>query len=482
MPPLSQRLFALFAIVPVLVSAVFCAPVRAEPKHAIAMHGEPAYPPDFTHFDYANPDAPKGGSMTVANVGSFDSLNPFIVKGTAPVALRVNNYVFERLLTRSYDEPFTLYGLLAETVETPDDRSWVRFTLRPEARFSDGTPVTVDDVVFSLEALRDEGRPNYGSSYSKVTKIERDGERTVTFHFDGSGDREIPLIIGLMPILPKHIYGDGRISQASLDIPIGSGPYLVDSVDPGASVTFKLDPNYWGKDLAVNAGHYNFGTMKVEYYRDTNTMFEAFKKGLYQMQAEGDPTRWATSYDFPAVKDGRVVKESFPTGLPKGMAAFVFNTRRPIFSDANVRNALIELFDFEWINKNLYYDLYQRTESYFDGSDLSSSGIAASDAERGLLGDGVQSMPAATLDGTFKLPVSDGSGRNRKNLRAALALFEKAGYTLKGGKLVNGQTGAPFTFEILVSNRDQERLALSYAQGLKRAGIEGSIRRIDAAQ
>ncbi len=455
---------------------------KAEPMHGIAMHGEPAYPADFTHFSYVNPDAPKGGAITVATLGSFDSLNPFIVKGTAPIALRVNNYVFERLLARSFDEPFALYGLLAESVETPEDRSFVRFTLRPEAKFSDGQPVTVDDVIFSLETLRAEGRPNYRSSYAKVARIEREGERTVVFHFDDSGDREIPLIMGLMPILPKHIYGDGRITEASLDVPIGSGPYLVDSVDPGASVTFKLDDDYWGKDLAVNRGHYNFETLKIEYYRDNNTMFEAFKKGLYQFHNEGDPTRWSTGYDFPAANDGRVVKETFKTGLPKGMGALVFNTRRPVFSDIRVRQALIRLFDFEWINKNLYYSLFARTQSYFHGSSLSSHGVPANELERQMLGDTIDDLPEDIVDGSFALPKTDGSGRNRRALRAALALFEEAGYTLQDGKLVKSETGDPFTFEILVSSRDQERLALSYSKSLERAGIDVSIRLVDAAQ
>lgn len=465
-----------------IAACAFAGPSPAEPMHGISMHGEPAYPADFTHFRYVNPDAPKGGGMTVAMLGSFDSLNPFIVKGTAPVSLRVNNYVFERLLARSFDEPFALYGLLAETVEVPDDRSFVRFVLRPEATFSDGTPVTVDDVIFSLETLRAEGRPNYRSSYAKVERIERDGERTVTFHFGAGGDREIPLIIGLMPILPKHVYGDGRIAEASLDIPIGSGPYLLDDVNPGSSITFRLDPNYWGKDLAVNRGHYNFETLKIEYYRDNNTMFEAFKKGLYQMQGEGDPTRWATGYEFPAVNDGRIVKETFETGLPKGMSGFVFNTRRPIFSDVRVRNALLQLFDFEWVNKNLYFGLFARTQSYFHGSSLSSHGMAASESELALLGDAAKVMPKAILDGTFKLPETNGSGRNRSQLRAALALFKEAGYTLRDGKLTNTETGEPFAFEILVSSRDQERLALSYSKSLERAGIDVSIRLVDSAQ
>lgn len=480
-PGLAARCLARFALTAAGILAL-AGTVAAEPMHGIAMHGDPAYAADFSHFDYVNPDAPKGGALTTAALGSFDSLNPFIVKGSAPVALRVNNLVFERLMARSYDEPFSLYGLIAETIETPEDRSYVRFRLRREATFSDGTPVTVDDVIFSLEALRDEGRPNFASSYGKVTRIERDDERTVTFHFADGSDREIPLIIGLMPVLPKHIYGDGRITEASLDTPIGSGPYVVDAVDPGTSVTLRRNPDYWGKDLAVNRGHYNFDALKLEYYRDNNTMFEAFKKGLYQFHNEGDPTRWATGYDFPAANDGRVKTEGFQTGLPKGMNGLVFNTRRPIFADVRVRQALISLFDFEWVNQNLYYGLFERTQSYFFGSSLSFVGNPASDAEKALLGDAVDRIPAEILDGTFKLPETDGSGRNRRQLRAALKLFAEAGYELRDGTLVNAETGEPFAFEMLTSSRDQERLALTYAKGLERAGITVAIRLVDAAQ
>lgn len=471
-------------VLAMLVLAFLLQPLAAfsEPEHAIAMHGEPLYPADFTHFDYVNPDAPIGGAITVALLGSFDSLNPFIVKGTAPIALRVNNYVFERLLTRSYDEPFSLYGLLAESVETPDDRSSVTFKLRETARFSDGAPVTVADIVFSLETLRDEGRPNYKASYEKVVRIEEHDAHAVTFHFADGSDREIPLIIGLMPILPKHIFGETGIADASLEKPVGSGPYLVDEVDPGTSLTFRRNPDYWGWGLAVNRGHYNFDKLRLEFYRDNNTMFEAFKKGLYQFHNEGDPTRWATGYTFPAIEDGRVVREEFETGLPKGMGGYVFNTRKPIFEDVRVRRALIQLLDFVWINSNLYFGLFERTQSYFFGSTLSSYGVAADDRELALLGNAASKIDPAVLDGSYQLPASDGSARNRKQVRAALKLFEEAGYGLDNGQMINLSNGTPFTFELLVASRDQERLALSYAKSLERAGISISIRLVDAAQ
>jgi peptide/nickel transport system substrate-binding protein len=452
----------------------------AEPAQGLAMHGEPREAAGFTHFPYANPDAPKGGRAAFAVQGSFDSLNPLIVKGVAAEGVR--EYVYESLLARAYDEPFSLYGLIAESVETPDDRSFVEFTLHPDAKFSDGTPITVADVMFSHALLKEHGRPNHRSYYKKVSKVVETGPNKVKFTFDGSGDREMPLIMGLMPVLPRHLIDPERFEKTTLAAPVGSGPYKVAKIDPGKSISFQRDPNYWGRDLPVNRGHYNFDEIKFDYYRDGGSMFEAFKSGLVRLRKEEDPTRWTEGYTFPALRDGRVVKEELPVETPAGMTALVFNTRRPIFADQRVREALIKLFDFEWVNRTLYHGQYARTESYFDRSDLSSDGRPADAAERALLAPFAGEVKPAIIDGTFSFPVSDGTGENREGRAEALRLLEAAGYRLTGGKLLNIATGEPFKFEILATTRAQERLLLTYARALKQVGIEARIRQIDSAQ
>jgi peptide/nickel transport system substrate-binding protein len=453
---------------------------QGEPAAGLAMHGEPLEPSGFTHFPYAKPEASKGGRITFAVQGSYDSLNPLIVRG-AP-ADGVRDYVYESLLARANDEPFTLYGLIAEDVETPPDRNYVEFTLNPRARFSDGMPITVADVIFSYALLRDHGRPNHRSYYKKVTKVEQTGERKVRFTFDASGDREMPLIMGLMPVLPKHLIDPDRFEKTTLFPPTGSGPYTIIKVDPGKSISFQRDPNYWGRDLPVNRGLYNFDEIRFEYYRDAGSMFEAFKSGLVRLRNEDDPTRWTEGYDFPAVRDGRVVKEELPVETPAGMSALVFNTRRALFADPRIRQALIKLFDFEWVNRTLYHGQYARTESYFARSDLSSHGRPADATERALLAPYASEVKPSIMDGTFAFPVSDGTGENRDGRREALTLLEQAGYQLKGGKLVNVATGEPFQFEILAATRTQERLLLTFASALKQVGIETRIRQVDSAQ
>jgi len=467
----------------VLIAFIFfpgIASVTAKPSHAIAMHGQPKYGADFTNFSYADPKAKRGGKISFATVGTFDSLNPLIIKGVS--ALGIRKHVYESLMARSYDEPFSLYGLIAKTIEVPDDRSWVSFTLRPEARFSDGTPITVDDVIFSLETLRDEGRPNHQFYYSKVVKIERSSSHIVKFIFSDESDRELPLILGLMPILPKHIYANRAFNVTSFDKPIGSGAYVVDKVIPGRKITYKRNPDYWASDLAVTKGRFNFDVISYDYYRDDTSAFEAFKSGLYDFRAEEDPTKWATAYDFKAVKDGRIVVEEFKTGVPSGLYGLTFNTRRAIFSDVRVRRAMTLLFDGPWINKNLYHGRYRRTQSYFGNSELSYKNQPASADELDVLAKAGVVIAPEFLNNTYTLPQSDGSGRNRQNLRKALRLFQQAGYLLKDGKLINKQTNKPFSFEVLVVNRDQERLVLSYATALKRAGIDARIRQVDTSQ
>jgi peptide/nickel transport system substrate-binding protein len=456
------------------------AAAAGEPRHAIAMHGEPALGPDFKAFAYVNPAAPKGGTLVQGALGTFDSLNPLIVKGVPAISLR--GYVVESLLARGYDEPFTLYGLLAETVETDAARSYVTFRLDPRARFSDGTAVTAEDVIFSWQLLRDHGRPNYRSYYVKVAKAAALDGRTVRFDLEGSDDRELPLILGLMPVLPKHAVNEERFEETTLKPIVGSGPYVIAQVDAGRSVTLRRNPDYWGRDLAVNRGQWNFDTLRFDYYRDINAQLEAFRRGLFDVRAETDPARWQTDYDFAAVRDHRVVKDALPTGLPKGTFAFVFNTRRPMFADARVREAISLLFDFEWMNKNFYYGRYRRSASYFADSELTAYQRPADARERDLLAPFADSVRPDILDGSWGLPVSNGSGRDRTILRRALALFAAAGYQLDGTELRDRATGRRLEFEILVTNRDQERLALAFSQSLKLAGIAAHIRMVDAVQ
>jgi peptide/nickel transport system substrate-binding protein len=452
-------------------------------RHAVAMHGEPALADGFAAFRYVNPEAPKGGRLVQGVLGTFDSLNPFIIKGLALPQLR--GLVFESLMARGYDEPFTLYGLLAQSIETDAERGYVTFTLDPRAIFSDGRPVTTDDVIFSWQLLRDHGRPNFRTYYVKVASATATAERTVRFDLSGSSDRELPLILGLMPILPQHATDPARFEETTLSTPVGSGPYRVTEADAGRSITLRHNPDYWGRELAVNRGFFNFDTLRYDFYRDANGHMEAFKAGLYDMRSEIDPGRWETAYDFPAVREGRVVKEEFPYGLPKVMTALVFNTRRAAFADMRVREALSLLLDFEWLNRTYFFGRYRRTASFFEDSELSARGRPADAAERALLAPYPDAVRQDVLAGTWSPPVSDGSGRDRDALRRALALFREAGYELSGTVLRRRAgigAGEPFGFEFLAAEKDQERLALAFAQNLRRAGIELRIRMVDAVQ
>jgi peptide/nickel transport system substrate-binding protein len=451
-----------------------------EARHAIAMHGAPAWPEGFTRLPYANPDAPKGGRLVQGVLGTFDSLNPFIVKGIAPPAIR--GYVVESLMARGYDEPFTLYGLIARGVETDAQRSYVTFYLDPAAKFSDGAPVTAEDVIFSWQLLRDKGRPNHRTYYAKVAKAEAIGEQAVRFDLSGSDDRELPLILGLMPVVAKHAVKPETFEETSFQPLLGTGPYLVGEVDPGKSVTLKRNPHYWGRDLAINRGLWNFDEIRLDFYREANSHLEAFKRGLYDFRIEHDPGRWQTAYDFPAMREGRVLKEALPTGVPKASSYYVFNTRRAVFSDIRVREAILLLFDFEWINHGYFFDLYRRSASYFDDSELSSHGRPADQRERALLAPFAGAVRSDVLDGAWSPPASDGSGRDRATLKRALALLAASGYELRGTELVERKSGRPLTFEILVTARDEERLALLFSQSLKRAGIAARVRLVDAVQ
>ncbi|MDK9697367.1 MAG: extracellular solute-binding protein [Siculibacillus sp.] len=468
-----------------VVAALLCGPAAAEPRPSIAMHGTPLLAADFAHFAYADPKAPKGGRITMGLQGTFDQLNPFVVKGNPAVGMREGSggsNVYESLMERSYDEPFTLYGLLAETIDVADDRRSVEFRLHPAARFSDRTPVTPEDVVFSLETLRDKGLPFMRSNYRDVVAAEKTGERSVRFRFADAENRELPLILGLMPILPAHAWKGREFEKTTLEPPIGSGPYVVTRAEPGSLLELTRDPDYWGRDLPVRRGLYNADVLRYEYYRDHNSLFEAFKKGLIDILAESDPARWSQKYDFPAVAEGRVVKEAFVTDLPKGMTGFVLNARRPVFSDVRVREALVRLYDFEWANKNLYFGLYRRQRGWFDGSELSFAAAPADDREKALLAPFPDAVRDDVLAGVWRPPVTDASGRDRAVLKSAFDLLAAAGWRTDAGRLVNTKTGEPLAFEILAATREHERLAIGYQRTLAALGIEARIRTVDAAQ
>lgn len=456
----------------------FSSLAMAEPKHGIAMLGEPALPPDFRSLPYASPDAPQGGQLRQAITGSFDSVNPFIIKGSPVTGVRT--YVFESLLGRNWNEAFSLYGLLAETIDVSDDRQTFTFRIRPEAKFSDGSPVTAADVVFSMETLRDKGRPNFKNSYSKITKVETPDEHTVTFHQE-AGDRELPLIVGLMPILPKKAWEGKDFAQTTLNPMVGSGPYVMDAIKAGETITYRRNKDYWGKDLAINKGLWNFDAVRFDYYRDANAAFEAFKSGLSDVRIETDPGRWNTGYDFPAAKQGKITLEKIEQKTPAPAAGFVFNTRRPLFADPRVREALTMAFDFEWANANLFNNAYRRTYGYYGGSELSSEGKPVDEAEKQVLGDAIKQLRPDFVDGSYRLPVSDGSGRDRKMLRKAVGLLAEAGWTVGDKGLVNAK-GEPFAFTIIVKDRDQEKIALHYQRTLAAIGITANVRIVDSAQ
>lgn len=463
-----------------IATAVLPTALRAEPVHGMAMHGLPALSPDFAHFPYADPKAPKGGTLVLGQGGTFDSLNPMIVKGVPAAGLR--DFVIESLMARSLDEPFSLYGLIAQRIELPDDRSSVTFHIDPRARFSDGAPVTADDVIFSHALLKDRGSPNVRLYYRKAVRVERLSSHAVRFVFADGADREMPLILGLMAVLPRHAVDPETFETTTLRPPIGSGPYRVAKVDAGRSISYQRNPDWWARDLPVMRGRFNFDEIRFEYYRDGTGLFEAFKTGHIHLRFEEDPGRWAEGYRIDAVKDGRIKLAEFDLQIPAGMAAFAFNTRRPVFADQRVRQALILLFDFEWANRNLYQSLYTRTQSYFERSTLSSHGRPADARELAILGNEAGRLKPEILAGTYAFPVSDSDGHNRANAEAAMRLLQSAGYALTGGRLVHTASRRQLSFEILTTTRGQERLLAVYAEALSRLGIRMELRQVDSAQ
>lgn len=444
--------------------------------HAIAMRGEPKYGPEFKHFDYVNPDAPKGGEMRLAVTGTYDSFNPYIIRGVAAAGIGA-----ETLTVASADEPFTRYGLIAESIEWPEDRSWVIFTLRPEARWHDGKPITVDDVIFSFETLKAKGAPIYRFYYRSIVKAEKVGKRRVKFTFNEPGNRELPLVAGEMPILPKH-YWEGRdFERTTLEPPLTSGPYRIVDFEAGRYAVVERVKNYWGKDLPVNVGQDNFDRIRYDYFRDDTVVRQALKAGVIDFRYENQAKAWALDYDVPAVREGWLIKEAVPEQRPTGMQAFAFNTRRVVFKDPKVRQALGYAFDFEWTNRVLFFDQYTRTESYFSNSELASRGLPTRE-ELAVLAPYREQVPREVFTNEYRAPVTDGSGWPRHNLAIAFKLLAEAGWVVRDMKLVNSKTGEQMRFEILLVSQAFERIVLPFIHNLSRLGIEARARLVDQSQ
>lgn len=447
-------------------------------SHGLALYGDLKYGPDFTHFDYTNPQAPKGGTVRYSAIGTFDTLNPFTLKGSSAAGLQS---CYDTLMTGALDEPATAYGLIAESVEIPADRSWVAFTLRKEARFNDGTPITPEDVIWTFDTLKTKGHPFYRSYYADVAKAEAVGERGVKFTFRSTENRELPQIVGELPILSKAYWASRDFEKTTLDVPLGSGPYKIETVDAGRSISYRRVPNYWGANLPVNRGRYNADVIRYDYYRDSTVALEAFKAGAYDIRPENVAKNWAIGYDGPALRAGLIKKVEIPNSLPSGMQGFGFNIRRPIFADRRVREALSYAFDFEWANKNLFYGAYTRTRSYFDNSELASTGLPSPD-ELKLLEPFRDELPPEVFTKAYEPPHTDGSGNIRDNLRTALGLLKEAGYSVKDEKLVSDKTGQQLQFEILLEQPEFERIVLPFTANLRRLGVAARVRTVDPAQ
>ncbi|MDS4042889.1 MAG: extracellular solute-binding protein [Candidatus Competibacter sp.] len=461
-----------------LVCALPATMAIGAPVHGIALHGQPKYGPDFKHFDYVDPNAPKGGEVRFAAIGGFDTFNPFNIKGQAAAGI---GQLFETLLTGGADEPFSEYGLIAESVEVPDDRGSVTFNLRLQAKFHDGTPITADDVLFSFETLKTKGTPLYRFYYANVAKVEKLGERQVKFTFSPGENRELPLIVGQMPVLSRKYWQDRDFGATTLEVPVGSGPYRIERFEPGRFIVYRRDENYWGKDLPVNRGFNNIDRLRYDYYRDVTVALEAFKSGAYDLRMENSAKQWATGYDFPALEKGLVKKETFSRQMPAGMQGFAFNLRRPLFQDPRVRQALAYAFDFEWSNRNLFYGQYTRTRSYFDNSELAAQGLPSPE-ELAVLEPLRKELPPEVFTTAYQPPTAGDDAQLRANFQKALQLLQEAGWVFRDRKLVSAKTGEPFRFELLIAEPTWERIALPFARNLERLGIEMNVRSVDSAQ
>jgi len=442
------------------------------------MHGEPKYPEDFKHFNYVNPLAPKGGDVKLAATGTFDSFNGFIIKGNPAAGLGL---IYDSLLTSSADEAFTEYGLLAETVETDAERTYVTFTLRKDAYWHDGKPITADDVIWTFNTLYEKGAPFYRFYYGSVAEAQKVDERTVKFTFKPGENRELPLILGQLNVLPKHYWEDRDFEATTQEPPLGSGPYKIDSFEAGRHVTYRRNPEYWGAKHPANVGLYNFDTIRYDYYRDATVQIEAFKGGEFDFRAENSSKAWATSYNIAEVDAGVIVKEELAHERAAGMQGFVFNTRRTKFQDPQVRRALSYVFDFEWSNANLFYGQYSRTHSFFDNSELAARGLPEGE-ELEILEQFRGRIPDEVFTTEYVPPSTDGSGRNRANLKVAVELLREAGWQIRDKKLTNVETGEVMTFEVLLVSPLFERIVNPMAKSLRRIGIDVSVRTVDAAQ
>tara|TARA_B100001123_G_scaffold382225_1_gene453224 strand:+ start:555 stop:2366 length:1812 start_codon:yes stop_codon:yes gene_type:complete len=450
---------------------------KLENAHAISMHGTPKYDESFTHFDYVNIEAPKKGNIKIHQIGSFDTLNNFILKGSPAVNL---SQVHDSLLVQSFDEPFTMYGLIAESITVPKDRSWVIFKIRKEAKFHDGSPIRVEDIIWTLNTLKNKGHPFFKFYYGNVKTAEKINNREVKFIFQGERNLELPLIIGQMKILSEKYWKD-KFEDVLLESPIGSGPYKVKNFKAGRTIEFERVDDYWGENLAVNKGRYNFEKIIIEYFRDATVALEAFKSGDYDFRQENQAKRWANAYNFKAIENGYVKKEEVKHEIPTGMQGFFLNTRKEIFKDRIVRKALNYAFDFEWTNKILFFNQYIRTNSFFSNSDLASSGLP-SENELKLLIPFKDQLPSEIFDTVYRNPINNGSGEVRENLIIADKLLYDAGWIIKDGKRINEKTGVALKFTILLVSPEFERIALPYARNLKKIGIEAKVRTVDSAQ
>ncbi len=449
-------------------------------RHGIAMHGEPKYPEGFSHFDYVNPEAPKGGTLRMAVVANgFDSFNPFVIRGVA--AAGINAYLYDTLLEPSSDEPFSAYGLIAESIETPEDRSYVTFNLREEARFQDGEPITAEDVKFSFDILTTKGHPFYRNYYADVTEVTIEGKRRIRFDFGETNNRELPLILGQLPVLPSHYWKDREFGENGMTPPVGSGPYRISNFDAGRSITFERVKDYWAEDLGVRKGRFNFDRIRYDYYKDDTVALESFRAGNYDFRVESSAKNWATAYTGNQFDSGRVITEAVEHSRPAGMQGFAMNTRRDVFSNPVVREALAYGFDFDWANKNLFYGQYTRTSSYFENSELASSGLPEG-RELEILEPYRDQLPEDVFTEEYQPPSTAGKGGLRENLRTALTMLRNAGYQVKDGTMVNQETGEPLAFEILLHQKTFERVVLPFKNNLAKLGIDVSVRLVDTNQ
>ena len=462
----------------VLIASIIAPLSVTAGQHGLSLHGDLKYGPDFSHFDYVNPDAPKGGSVRLSALGTFDNLNPYILRGTSPAGM---SDVFDTLTVQSADEPFSSYGLIAETIAVAEDNSWVRFTLRAEARFHDGEPITVDDVIWTFDTLQSEGHPQFRMYYSEVERAEKVGERAVKFHFTTTDNAELALILGQMPVLPRHYWADRDFTRTTTEPPLGSGPYRVTRVDSGRAIVYERVDDYWARDLPVNRGRFNFDSLRFDYYRDATVAVEAFKAGEYDLRQENIARNWATQYDIPAVRDGRIIMEEIDHEIPTGMQAFFFNTRQDKFADRRVRKALGYAFDFEWTNRTLFNDSYARTKSYFSNSELAASGLPDG-RELEILENYREQLAEAVFDTAFEPPTAEGRGGMRTNLRRALELLREAGWEVADDGLTHTESGEVMRLTVLLDNPSFERVTLPFTNNLERLGIDANVRTVDSSQ